>query len=175
MSFDVESFLMGKATAGGGGGTITLQNSGWVLSYDAYSEINGNTVTLKTGSTSHDLRVAPPSIVRGSANFLPGDVFKIAFAVTDVSGRACLNMASAANWTVTSDTELMTISNGNTYTKTAGSDVLTFTFTAESGYSSYLSFHPSKGSDGSASSSSSATYEVTGMSFNGTVICGSVS
>lgn len=169
---DILSYLMGKA-AGGGGGT-TLQSSGWVKSYDAYAEIDGNFVTLKSGNTYHDLRVAPPSLVRGSAQFEPGDVFVIAFTVKEVSGRACLNMSNASNWTVESATDLMTVSNGNTYTKSTGSDVLTFTFSAMSGSSPQLNLHPAKGSDGSSYANSSAVIEVTGMSFNGNLIFGSV-
>lgn len=84
-------------------------------------------------------------------------------------------MSNASNWTVESATDLMTVSNGNTYTKTTGSDVLTYTFTATgSAYSDQLNLTPTKSSDGSSLSSAYATIEVTGMSFNGNLIFGSV-
>ena len=173
MGIDILSYVLGKSTGGGGGGK-TLQNSGWVKSYDAYAEIDGNVVTLKSGSTTHDLRVAPPSSVRGSARFEPGDVFVIAFTVKEVSGRAALNMANASYWTAESATDLMTVSNGNTYTKETGNDVITFTFSATSGNSSQLDFHPSRASDGSSYANASAVIEVTGMKFNGAIIFGTV-
>lgn len=174
MGIDILSYALGKAAGGGGGGGKTLQSSGWVKSYDAFAEIDGNVVTLKSGSTSHDLRVAPPSLVRGSARFEPGDVFVIAFTVKEVSGRAALNMTNSSNWTAESATALMTVSGGNTYTKETGSDVLTFTFSATSSWTAELNFHPSKASDGSSYANSSAVIEVTGMKFNGTVIFGKV-
>ncbi len=159
---------------GGGGGEKTLQNSGWVKSYEEYAEIAGNLVTLKSGSTYHALGIAPPSIVRGSARFESGDVLIIAFTVKELNQRASINMQNQSNWSTESATGLMTTSGGTSYTKTTGSDVLTFTFTATSGNSSSLNLTPTKSSDGSSLSSAYATIEVTGMRFNGTLIFGSV-
>ena len=156
------------------GGTKTLQNSGWVQSYEDYVEMDGNTITFKAGSTSHSLYIAPPSVVRGNTRFLPEDVLIIAFTVKELNNRFSMNMANASNWTTESETELMTVSTGNAYTKSTGSDILTYTFSAASSYSGNLVLAPKKASDGSTLASASATIEITGMSFNGNLIFGSV-
>lgn len=173
---DIPSMIIGTTLnnkGGGGGGTVTLQNSGWVVYYDNLVDLEGNLVTCKSGSGGHTLRIGPNASVRNTASFLPGDVVIIAIKVLARSNRAVVGMSNSSNWTGESATGFMTVNKGTAYAASTGNDVLTFTFTSSSGSSGYVSLYPA-GNDGGTQSQSYATFEVTGLSFNGILIFGSV-
>jgi len=154
------------------GEDCALDTSGWLKSWTKYAEISNNELTLKSGSTDHRVLISPPPNVAADTFFHAGDVFVLAFAVDSLSSRVSVNMSNASYVSSSSATGLMTTTgNGNTYTTTTGNDVLTFTI--NSNYSDYLTIG-AYASDGSSSTSASGKVTVTGMSFNGTVIFGSV-
>lgn len=170
MSFDVVSYLMGQAAGGGGSGAKQLWGSGWINTYDSYVEIDGNTITMKSGSTSHSVNIGPPAEYNHDRRFVTGDTLKIAITVKAVDAMVGVYMDNGTGYTVSSATGLFTISNKNAKATQAGSDVLTFSRTASYGQ---LWIKPYSDS-GSASADASATVEVTGMEYNGTLIYGSV-
>ena len=175
MSFDIMSFLMGKAAGGGGGGGAkTLFSSGWIKEFGNYTEVDGNNVNMKTGGTDHGIYISPPSNVRNKNLFVAEDVLVIAIEVKSVTGRIGAYLSNSSSGTVTSANNVFTIPNPGTkstcYATAPGKDVLTFTASG----SCYLVLNPSKASDGSSGANYTADVEITGMSYNGNLIFGSV-
>jgi len=171
---------MGQKAGGGGGGTMTLLTSGFIRSYEAFTEVDGNTVLMKAGGTNHRIYIAPSILFNSERSFKAGDIFKIAFTIPDgLEYRVQIYQSSASQATVVSATGLMTIPNvgeASCYTNDAGSDVLTFTKTAgpAAGSFSQITIQPLRKSDGSTLAGATATVIVTGMSLNDQLIYGSV-
>jgi len=169
---DVVSYLMGNTVGGGGGEEKSLFSSGWIQKYDNVVTVDGNTINLNAGSTSHSLYLAPPANVNKNNRFNQGDVWVVAITVKEVSGRFSMGVNASTSTTVSSAKGLFTADQyGNAYTNETGDDVLTFTTTGS--YNANYILSPGT-SGGSSSSSAKAVVEITGMSFNGTVIFGSV-
>lgn len=185
MSFDPVAFAMGKdgisrgnvisslmGGGSGGGGTTTLEESGWIKALGASAEVSGNVVTLKAAS-GHTIDIAPPESVRATKRFEPGDTVEISLTVTKnyrrFSGFSDQNKSS----TVVSATDYMVPSGNSAMTGTwgpLGSDTLTFSVVSNS---NYIRFNP-VGNDGATSSSAYATFEVTGLRFNGVIVFGTI-
>ena len=170
---DIPSILLGlgKGSGGGSGWEKTLWSSGWLKSFGSDVEIEGNVVNLKSGSTSHSINIAPPATENRTHRFDEDDVFVIAFTAKDLTSYLSVNVENASNATFVSATGLVPVASNQRRFGTGGSDVLTITVTT--GYCNSLFFTPVT-SGGSSSSSASATVEITGMSYNGNLIFGSV-
>ena len=177
-AFDPVAFAMGKAGASrdlvsalmggnGGGGSGTLESSGWVKSLDGGATVKGNTVTLPSGSTSHSMVLAP-----AGSTFKNGDVIVIAITVSSNYQQLTLNAGSGTYRTMTSATGLFSSpsSGSGDYCRSTGDDVLTFTMKRDR---SDFSFIPTlNGASGSADAY--ATIDITGIKYTGEIIFGTV-
>lgn len=178
MSFDAVAFAMGKAGASrdlvsalmggnGGGGSGTLEESGWVKSLDGGATLKGNTVTLPSGDVSHNMTLAP-----AGSSFKNGDVVVIAITVSSNYQQLTLNAGSSTYRTMTSATGLFASpsSSSGDYCRSTGDDVLTFTMKRDR---SNFSFAPTlNGASGSADAY--ATISITGIKYNNELIFGKV-
>lgn len=179
-AFDPIAFAMGKAGAsrdlvsalmggnGGGGVPGDLETSGWVLELGANTTVVGNVITLAVGDYNHHCYLAPPESVRAGRTFEAGDVLIMAVKITDVFQQLQARANSVSVGAMTSATGLFT-GNGTTMNRKAsetGSDVLTWTFTNQATGARLAPLPSDK--------TSYATCEITGLSFNGTVIFGTV-
>ena len=178
-AFDPVAFAMGKAGAsrdlvsalmggnGGGGGSGTLEQSGWVKSVDGGATVNGNTVTMPSGNSSHSMNLAP-----SGSSFKAGDVVVIAITVSSIYQQLTLNAGSSTYRTMASATGLFSSpsSGSGDYCRGTGDDVLTFTMKRDR---SNFNFIPTlNGATGSADAY--ATIDITGIRYNGETIFGKV-
>lgn len=162
MSRDVVSALMG---GNGGGGSGTLEESGWVKQIEGSATVSGNRITLSSGNVTHSVRLAPPD-----ASFAVGD--ELVVALTVVENWQQLNISgmgtSKANMTIT--TGFVQRSTYNEYCRGTGNDVITWTMKKTS---NYFYFSPVTNTSG-GSEDAYATIDITGIKYNGTVIFGKV-
>lgn len=159
---DLLSAAVGKRK---GGGSTTLEESGWIKAVGANVEVSGNTVSLKTGNY-HTLDIAPPVEVRDTNKFVAGDVFVIAMEVTENYRTFGVYSASNGSSTTSCDTDYFNCSGNSALSGQwgpLGSGAVTFDFL---GNSAYVRARPAA-NDGSSSGTAYATFTVTGMWFNG--------
>lgn len=161
------SALIGKY--GGGGGTTTLEKSGWIKSQGEYTEVVGNTIYLKTGAKTHTIDLAPPVEINPNNCFDAGDVFKIQFSVPTNTARLYIITNANAYGDFESATGYIvyaTEAGTNGYGSGTGEDTVVYTL---SGSVNYFRIYPA-GKSGSASATVEATVEIKGMWYNGTRI-----
>ena len=182
MGFDPVAFAMGKAGlsrdvlsaligGSGGGGVVpgSLEESGWVNYKYGNITVNGNEVVISTGNKSTSMQMRPPD----AKKFVSGDVLQLAITVKSLTR---INFAEdgSTNVTATSKTGLFvhrwSPPNGEMYCTTTGDDVLTLSFAADSASITINAVS----SSGSTSTSAHATFDITGIKLNGTVIYGKV-
>lgn len=160
----------------------TLESSGWYEIDDSatnYAEIDGNTMTLKPGSSYHRIRIRPPASVVPNRYFQQGDKIVVALDVIQDYAKVGINQWGALeykNGTFTSETGFFVKRSSDEYELEArctgtGKDVLTFNLSQ--GQIRYLQFTPLD-SDGTPLIDAYATIVVTGLKYNGTVIFGKV-
>ena len=165
---DLVSALMG---GNGGGGVVpgSLEESGWAYYKYGNVTVTGNEVVISTGNKSTTMSMRPPD----AQKFVSGDVLQLAITVKSLTR---INFAEdgSTNVTATSKTGLFvhrwSPPNGEMYCTTTGDDVLTLSFAADSASITIKAVS----SSGSASTSAHATFDITGIKLNGTVIYGKV-
>lgn len=173
MSFDAVAFAMGKAGISrdlvsalmGGGGSETLESSGWVKELNGDAAVSGNTIDLPKNSLPVSALIAPPD-----SAFASGDVLEIAVTVNSRSSYIRIDVGSTAAtfsgpkviWKVRSGCNVQ----ANT---TGGPEVLTWTFTGASGQLTFRACN-STGSQ----YQNNGNLSIAGIRYNGEIIFGKV-
>lgn len=178
MSFDAVAFAMGKAGMSrdvvsalmGGGGSGTLEESGWVKELTGNAAVSGNLVDCPTGSSSTRCYIQPPDSIHPSRYFVAGDELQLAIKVIEANARCSYTVDDNSRGTSESATGLFIPSKARGYASQPGTDIVTWTFT---GTMKHLYFYPTSGSGGTGSNVS-CKFEVTGLKFNGETIFGKV-
>ena len=162
MSCDVVSALMG---GNGGGGSGTLEESGWVKSLGGGATVSGNRLTIPSGDVFHNASIAPPG-----ASFAVGDEVVIAFTVIDNYQRLNINAGGKSTVNMTDTTGYVKREQYGDYCLATGSDVVTYSYIKAQ---NNIEFKPVF-NNGGGTANAYATIDITGMKFNGELIFGKV-
>ena len=152
----------------------TLESCGWASIY--YGTISDNDVHLNDAINARTY-IMPPESVREGRHFIYGDKLEIHIKATEVTKKLFAQINKSTNATISSSTGLfdVVVDSYNCYFKTTqtGEDVLTIEYNDPNAsyQSAYITFF-SGNNITPPTSSGTASFEITGILFNGEAIYG---